>query len=45
MGRPAMPGPANSRTLFFTKPFLYTAPQRAMATSWGPTPWAGEPVR
>ena len=38
-------GPANSSTRFFTKPFLYTAPQSAIATPCGPTPRRGVPVR
>ena len=45
MDREWTPGPTNSRTLFFTKPFLNTAPMRVRATSMGPTQALGAPVR
>ena len=35
----------NSKTLFFTSPWGKVAPTRAMATSWGPTPFLGLPVK
>ena len=39
------PGPTNSSTLFFTSPLGKVAPTRAMATSWGPTPFRGLPSK
>ena len=45
MGRLLMPGPANSSTQLFTKPLSKVAFTRAMATSWGPMPCRGLPVR
>ncbi len=45
MERLATPGPKNSSTAFFTAPLLKVAPTRAKATSWGPTPGRGAPVR
>ena len=40
-----MPGPQNSKTQLLTKPLAKVAFTRAMATSWGPTPRRGAPVR
>ncbi len=45
MERLATPGPKNSMTAFFTMPSRKVAPMRARATSWGPTPGRGAPVR
>ncbi len=39
------PGPTNSITLFLTNPFPNTSPIIARATSCGPTPFIGVPVR
>ena len=44
-GRPATPGPANSSTRFFTKPDANVALTSDSATSCGPTPRRGAPVR
>ena len=45
MDRLATPGPKNSMTAFLTVPSLKVERISSRATSWGPTPGMGAPVR
>ncbi|CUP73892.1 Uncharacterised protein [Flavonifractor plautii] len=45
MDKLATPGPKNSITAFLTTPSLKVERMSSSATSWGPTPGMGVPVR